>query len=185
RLIALTASAASFGAEAGLAFVFGAFLTVFFAVFLAAFFATFLAAFFATFFVVFLAVFARFLATADLPRLAALAFFFFEDFLATAKILQVNVNATIWESRIPKDATASRPQASRTLRKPAVFVPDCNPGCRARRGRSFPIPPPAVQGGAGSHWHCRAAVVPPPSDRRCRQRPRAQPGRWCRAHRQA
>src|SRR5262249_32340663 len=101
-------------------------------------------------------------------RLAAFpVFFFFEDFLATAKILVVGSNRTV--GMADGTLTASLPRASRTPRKPVVFAQDYSLGCHARRGRSFPTPPPAAQGGAGSHWwrHRRAAARTS-SDRRCR-----------------
>src|SRR6185312_148493 len=123
-----------------------AFAGDFFAPFLAAFRSPFLAAFpafFAAFFAVFFAAFRAFLTTrffaAPAGRLAAfLVFFFFEDFLATAKILLVGSNE--WSEWVTGTLTASLPQASRTPRKPAVSVQDYSLGCRARRGRSFPTP---------------------------------------------
>ncbi|MEY9682014.1 hypothetical protein ABIF13_002788 [Bradyrhizobium elkanii] len=62
----------------------------------------------------------------------------------------------------------SHPRASKTPRKPAACAPDCRLRYRARRGRSFPIPPPAVQGAAGWHWHRPCACARSSSDR-CRR----------------
>ena len=69
---------------------------------------------------------------------------------------------------VRRSVTASLPRASQTPRKPAVFVPDYRIRCRARRGRSFPIPQPAVQGGADSRWRRRCAAFRRSSDR-CRR----------------
>src|SRR5262249_53549975 len=187
RLIALAASAGSFGAEAAL--VDFALVDEAFAGFLTAFFAAFLTDFFAAFFAVFLAFLTArfFVATRLATRFAAfLAFFFFADFLATIKSLRIDLNEIVWGRPSGAPLTASLPQASKTPRKPAVFAQDYSLGCRARCGRSFPTPPPAVQGGAGFDSRSRRrATVRRPICRCCRQRPPAPPGRWCRVRRRA
>ena len=82
-----------------------------------------------------------------------------DEFLLTQAIVGIDVRRSV---------TALLPRACRTPRKPAVFAPDCTILCRARRGRSFPIPPPAVQGGEGSRWRRRRAAFRQSSDR-CRR----------------
>src|SRR3984893_10839380 len=147
------------GARAGL------FDFAFFAGFLfAGFFAAFLAAvFFVAFFAVFLAFFFAFLATplllaarclaaaflvtrgaAVLRAFFAFLYFLGDFFLAFATTNSFKNSAEMSGMIKRRRVTASLPRASRIPRKPAFFVPDCTIRYRARRGRSFPIPPPAV-----------------------------------------
>ena len=100
---------------------------------------------------------------ADLLRLAL-----FRSFLSSLRHHEFLFNSTISGIIVRRRVTASLPRAAQTPRKPAVFVPDCRIRCRARRGRSFPIPPPAVQGGADSRWRRRCAAFRRSSDRRRR-----------------
>src|SRR5262249_24899614 len=140
-----------------------------FADFLAACFAAGLFAFF-----VFLAILFVFLATAFLARFFAaaavvvFALFFFEDFvfLATTNSF-VACNWGVLETI--RLFSASLPRAAKTPKKPEVSARDCSLRYRVPRGRSFPIPPPGVQGAAGSHWRWdRYAGARSPSARRRR-----------------
>src|SRR4051812_38805435 len=175
-----------------------AFLAAFFAAFLGAFFATLPAVFFdalPAFFTTRLCLAAPFLAArffaaflpvradGDLLTFFALRFFeaFFPAFATTNSFLTQRYQGLF----VGRSVTASLPRASRTPRKPAVFAPDYRIRCRARRGRSFPIPLPAVQGGADWRWRRRSSAARPPNARCCRGSSPAPPGRWCRAHRPA
>ena len=100
---------------------------------------------------------------ADLLRLAL-----FRSFLSSLRHHEFLFNSTISGIIVRRSVTASLPRASQTPRKPAVFAPDYRIRCRARRGRSFPIPQPAVQGGADSHWRRQRAAFRRSSDR-CRR----------------
>ena len=100
---------------------------------------------------------------ASLLRLAL-----FRSFLSSLRHHEFLFNSTISGIIVGRSVTASLPRASRTPRKPAVFAPDYRIRCRARRGRSFPIPQPAVQGGADSRWRRQCAAFRRSSDR-CRR----------------
>ena len=92
----------------------------------------------------------------------------FRSFLSSLRHHEFLFNSTISGIIVGRSVTASLPRASQTPRKPAVFAPDYRIRCRARRGRSFPIPQPAVQGGADSRWRRRCAAFRRSSDR-CRR----------------
>src|SRR5260370_6138565 len=142
---------------AGFLAAFFDFLVVFLLVFLL----VFLAAFLAVFFAAAVLFFARFFGAALAARGDTFfAFFFLEGFFLAATTHSFKCSNRLVGLISGGAPTASLPRASRIPRKPVVFVPDCTIRCRARRGRSFPIPPPAVQGAADSHSRRPLSVFP-------------------------